>query len=157
SSTAVAGSYSNTGTATARFTDSAGHSRTTTASNTSSYFGASPQVSISKVTVDGATSGDGLSILSGETISWRYTVTNTGNVPLSNVSVTDSQAGVTPKLDSGDTNRNGLLDLNETWVFTATRGTAITGNYSNTGTATGKFTDSSGHVNNATANDGSSY
>ena len=32
------------------------------------------------MTVDGATSGDGLNILTGESISWQYTVTNVGNV-----------------------------------------------------------------------------
>ena len=33
------------------------------------------------MTVDGATSGDGLNILTGESIGWTYVVTNTGNVP----------------------------------------------------------------------------
>ena len=37
------------------------------------------------MTVDGATSGDGRTILTGEPISWRYTVTNVGNVALSSV------------------------------------------------------------------------
>ena len=51
-----------------------------------------PLIDIDKVTVDGATSGDGLNILTGEPIEWRYTVTNPGSVPLSNVSVTDNKA-----------------------------------------------------------------
>ena len=58
-----------------------------TDSDPSSYFGADPQIAINKVTVDGASSGDGNSILTGESISWRYTVTNVGNVALSSVTV----------------------------------------------------------------------
>jgi uncharacterized repeat protein (TIGR01451 family) len=154
--TAVSGNYSNIGTASGNFTDSAGHSRTDTANDASSYFGADPQIAINKVTVDGATSGDGLTILTGDAITWRYTLTNVGNVALSNVSVTDNQPGVTPVLQSGDINSNGLLDLSETWIYTAA-GTAVAASYSNTGTASGKFTDSAGHSRTDTATDLSSY
>src|SRR6185436_18660900 len=109
-----------------------------------------------KVTVDDSASGDGITILTGESISWQYTVTNTGNVPLSSVMVTDNQPGVTPAYQSGDTNNDGKLDLTESWVFIAT-GTAIAGNYSNTGTAKGSFTDTAGHTKTSTATDPSSY
>jgi hypothetical protein len=122
----------------------------------SSYFGADPQIAISKVTVDGSTSGDGLNILTSESIKWRYTVTNVGNVPLSNVTVSDNKPGVTPAYVSGDANSNGKLDLTETWVYEAS-GTAITGSYSNIGTASGKYTDSAGHSRTDTESDGSSY
>ena len=62
------------------------------------------------MTVDGATQGDGLNILTGEWIKWRYTLTNAGNVVLSNVTVTDSQTGVTgPAYVSGDTNNDVRL------------------------------------------------
>ena len=50
------------------------------------------------------------------------------------VTVTDNQ-GVTPVLQSGDDNSNGLLDPGETWIYTAA-GTAIVGQYNNTGTVT---------------------
>ena len=83
---------------------------------------------------------DGLTIITGTTITWPYTVTNVGNVPLSNVTVTDSKTGVTPAYVSGDANSDGKLDLTETWIYEAT-GTAIVGSYSNTGTATGSYTD----------------
>ncbi len=52
----------------------------------------------------------------GSTVTWTYVVTNTGNVPLANVTVTDDQAGVTPVYQGGDTNTNNLLDLTETWT-----------------------------------------
>jgi uncharacterized repeat protein (TIGR01451 family)/LPXTG-motif cell wall-anchored protein len=123
---AIAGTYENTGTA-----DS---SETGPASDTSSYFGENPKLSIDKVTVHGEQSGDGISIPVGSAITWRYTVTNTGNVPLSGITVTDNKPGVSPVYVSGDTNSNGKLDLTETWIFEAS-GTAIAGNYANTGTA----------------------
>ena len=86
------------------------------------------------MTVDGATSGDGITILPGEPITWRYTVTNVGSGRLNNVTVTDTEAGVTPAYVSGDSNGDGMLEPTETWIFEAP-GTAITGPYSNTGTA----------------------
>ncbi len=70
--------------------------------------GTTRRIALDKVTVDAGVSGDGIFILSGEPIVWRYTVTNPGNVPLSNVYVTDDQ-GVTPVYVSGDTNGDGLL------------------------------------------------
>ena len=55
----------------------------------------------------------------GDQVTYTYTVTNEGNCNLTNVTVTDDQ-GLTPILISGDTNSNGWLDLNETWVYEAT-------------------------------------
>ncbi|OBQ66829.1 beta strand repeat-containing protein [Mesorhizobium loti] len=155
------GNYSNVGTATGSFTDDASHVATPSATDGSSYFGADPEIAIDKVTVDGTTSGDGLNILAGEAISWKYTVTNVGNVALSGVNVTDNQGvTVTPDLSGGfnvgDTNHDGMLDLTETWTFTGT-GVAEKGNYSNVGTATGSFTDDASHVATPSATDGSSY
>ena len=154
--TAVAGNYTNVGWARGRFTDTAGHTRSDSANDASSYFGANPQIAINKVTVDGPSAGDGRSILVGENIRWRYTVTNAGNVPLANVTVTDSEAGVTPVFQSGDANGNNLLDRGETWFYTAD-GNAAAGSYSNTGTARGSFADTAGHARTDTATDNSSY
>ena len=122
----------------------------------SSYFGATPQIEIDKVTVWGSSSGDGILAIAGDPITWRYTVTNVGNVPLAGVTVTDNKPGVTPTYVSGDTNGNNRLDLTETWIFQAT-GTAIEGAYSNVGTAAGSFTDSAGHSRSDTETDESSY
>ncbi len=54
----------------------------------------------------------------GDEISYTYNVTNTGNTPLSNVSVSDDRAG-NATYQSGDTNVDNELDVNETWIFTA--------------------------------------
>lgn len=113
-------------------------------------------ISIDKVTVDGTMSGDGLTILTGEPIVWRYTVTNDSNVPLSGVNVTDSEAGVVPAYVSGDTNDDGKLDLDETWIYEA-EGIAGIGDYSNTGTASGSYTDDLGNTSTDTDTDDSSY
>jgi len=123
---AIAGNYNNTGTASS--------TETGPASDTSNYFGENPRISIRKDTVHGQNVGDGLSILAGSAIKWRYTVTNIGNVPLSGITVTDNKPGVTPVYVSGDINENGRLDLTEIWIFEAS-GTAISGAYSNIGTA----------------------
>ncbi|MER9948525.1 hypothetical protein [Mesorhizobium sp. M0047] len=156
---AIVGNYANIGSV-------SGAAGAVTVSDTdgSSYFGANPQIAINKVTVDGTTKGDGLTILSGEAISWEYTVTNAGNVALSDVTVSDNIAGVTPvavvgnghTFNIGDVNDDHKLDINETWLFTAS-GTSVPGSYSNTGTASGSFTDGAGHTGTDAATDGSSY
>ncbi|WP_185973348.1 MULTISPECIES: hypothetical protein [unclassified Mesorhizobium] len=157
--TAVVGDYANVGTV----TGSAG-SVNVTDDDASSYFGADPQIVIDKVTVDDGAKGDHLTILTNEPISWEYTVTNGGNVALSDVTVSDSDGGVTPVAvtgnghvtNIGDINNNNMLDIGEVWKFSAS-GTSVTGPYSNTGTASGSFTDDALHTRTDTATDDSGY
>lgn len=150
--TAIKGRYDNTGTATAAFTDSAGHSGLTK-SDTSYYVGVDPKISINKVTVDGSTSGDALNILVGESIKWRYTVKNEGNVTLSNVVVEDNM-GVTPVRITADSDNK--LVAGQTWIYEAT-GVSVAGDYSNTATATATYLDSAGHDGAPEASDTSNY
>ena len=59
----------------------------------------------------------------GDTITYTYTITNPGNTPLSAISVTDDKVGnITYEggYQSGDTYGDQVLDVGETWVFTAT-------------------------------------
>jgi hypothetical protein len=109
-----------------------------------------PAIDINKVTVYEGQKGDGLTgVIAGHSIGWQYTVTNTGNVSLSNVNVKDNNGTSTTAddfsaiavLDSnahnvGDVNGDGKLNPGEHWQFSAT-GVAIAGNYSNIGTASG--------------------
>lgn len=107
----------------------------------STTFTPQPEINIVKET-DG-TDNQCPDILQGSTVTWTYHVTNPGNVPLSNIVVTDDNGTPLNLLDDftatavmsggfnvGDTNQNNLLDSNETWEFTAT-GTAGTGEYAN--------------------------
>lgn len=54
----------------------------------------------------------------GDEISYTYVVTNIGNTWLSNVVVNDDKAGEAI-YQSGDTDNDGRLDVNETWTLTA--------------------------------------
>ncbi|MEM9273463.1 MAG: hypothetical protein AAGA80_10945, partial [Cyanobacteria bacterium P01_F01_bin.143] len=125
--TAIAGQYDNIGTVTG---DSDGVP--VEAEDPSSYFGIAPEIDIDKVT----NGDDGLNIPLGDAITWTYTVTNTGNVEIENVVLSDDILGTITGPDSGDDNNDGILQITETWIYTAT-GTAIAGQYNNIGTVTG--------------------
>ncbi len=77
----------------------------------------------------------------GGAVTWTYVVTNTGDVPIHDVSVTDDQGVVVPVLPaSGDTDGDGVLGVDEVWTFEAT-GTATRGQYRNVGTVVGSYDD----------------
>lgn len=83
----------------------------------------------------------------GGTVTYAYTVTNPGTVPLSNVSVTDNKCNGLPGRvvgHPGDINKNDLLESNEMWQFTCQ--TNLTETTTNIGTA-------EGHANGLTAID----
>lgn len=89
-----------------------------------------PSIDINKTTVGGAgTPGDGVEITVGDTVTWSYLITNTGNVPLTGIAVSDDQ-GVTVTCPAAE-----MLPA-ETMTCTAT-GTAVLGAYSNIGSVTG--------------------
>jgi uncharacterized repeat protein (TIGR01451 family) len=70
----------------------------------------------------------------GGAVTYTYAVTNPGTVPLSNVTVTDDKCS-SVNFISGDTNKNSLLDSNETWTFACKSNLVQT--TTNTGTAEG--------------------
>ncbi|MCW5521238.1 hypothetical protein J1N09_15455, partial [Aureitalea sp. L0-47] len=76
------------------------------------------------------------------------TVTNAGNVSISNVVVTDPLlGGVVPGPDSGDDDGDGELDVTETWIYTGsyaiTQDDIDAGSVTNTATVTGTAPDQS--------------
>jgi uncharacterized repeat protein (TIGR01451 family) len=73
----------------------------------------------------------------GDIVANTFVVTNTGNVPLANVAVTDDNGtplnfldDFSPAYTGGDTNANDLLDLDETWTYLAAR-TVFAGQHRN--------------------------
>jgi hypothetical protein len=71
--------------------------------------------------------------LVGDPVKWEYVVVNTGDVPLTNVTLTDMQSGVTITFPTP-------LAPRESRSFTA-EGTATEGQYSNLGTVIGTAPD----------------
>lgn len=74
----------------------------------------------------------------GGAVTYTYTVTNPGTVPLSDVSVVDNKCTGLPGRvvgHPGDVNKNNLLESNETWSFTCQ--TNLTKTTTNIGTAEG--------------------
>jgi hypothetical protein len=58
----------------------------------------------------------------GSIVTYTFTVTNPGNVSLHNVMVADPHVGLSAiALQSGgDANTNNILEVTETWIYTAT-------------------------------------
>ncbi len=136
---AATGSYGATVDNTATVTGSNG--QTASADASTKYvcsIQAMPAIEIEKATNgEDADVAPGPYIPEGGAVTWRYVVTNTGNVDLTDVAVTDNM-GVIPVYVSGDVNDDGILQVDETWVYEAT-GTAIAGQYENLGAVTAAF------------------
>ena len=54
----------------------------------------------------------------GQIVPYTFIVTNTGNVTLTGITVSDPNVSPAPAYASGDTNSNGLLDVGESWTYT---------------------------------------
>ena len=113
------------------------------AEDPSHYFGyeATPAVDIEKDT-NGvqADTPSGPNLNPGDPITWTYVVENTGTLPLSPATVTDSEGVVvTCEASLGDAGGDNIIDIllpGESVTCTGT-GTATAGQYSNTATVTG--------------------
>jgi len=92
-------------------------------------------VTVHKPGIKVVKAADKTEVKAGGSVTYTYTVTNTGDTPLLKVKVTDDKcAPVTYK--SGDTDENEILGLEETWTFTCT--TTLTETTTNTAVATGE-------------------
>ncbi|MCB9155794.1 MAG: choice-of-anchor E domain-containing protein [Caldilineaceae bacterium] len=84
-----------------------------------------PNIVIEKLTngvdADSATDPTVPLIQPGDPITWSYVVTNTGNVTFAQnqITVTDSQADITPVLVTSSDNGDTLLSPGESWIYRA--------------------------------------
>ncbi|MBX3014167.1 MAG: hypothetical protein KF832_21780 [Caldilineaceae bacterium] len=101
-----------------------------TSTDPSHYFGAEPAIVIKKATNgEDADTPTGPLIPVGGAVTWTYVVTNTGNLPLTNVAVTDDQGVVV-------TCPQTTLAPQASMLCTGT-GVAVEGQYANWGTVIG--------------------
>ena len=92
------------------------------------YFERLPAINITKIP-------NPLSLPSGSgSVTYAYTVTNIGQVPMNTVWVKDNKCSSVQYV-SGDTNNNSLLNLDETWKYTCTK--TVSQTETNTATAHG--------------------
>jgi uncharacterized repeat protein (TIGR01451 family) len=113
--TAIAGPYSNTATVRGELLNS---ERFVSDSDASNYIGTVLQSAAINV-VKSSTTTEVNTI--DQNVPYTFTVTNVGNVALTNIIVTDTNLTSGPLFVSGDTNSNGSLDLSEIWIFSGTR------------------------------------
>jgi hypothetical protein len=127
---AQAGQYGNLGTATGSY-----GVLQVSDSEPSHYFGVAPAIDIEKATNgEDADVPTGPVVKVGSTVTWTYVLTNTGNVPLTNVKVADDK-GVVPVCPAG---WDRSLAVGQSVTCTAT-GKATAGQYGNLGTVTGQY------------------
>ena len=74
----------------------------------------------------------------GGLVTYTYEVANTGNVPLSSVTLGDDKCDA-PVYVSGDSNANEKLDTSETWTYTCAA--TLTATTKNIATASGSYGD----------------
>ena len=161
SGTAKAGEYVNVATVSGVATDYSKNTATITGTEDDCYYGATPSIAIVKTTNG---TDDLCPILSvGDSVTWTYSVTNTGDIALNNIKVSDDNGTPGDLTDdffanyvSGDVNGNGYLDLTETWLFSAS-GTVEDGHYDNIATVSGDATDDLQNVVTVTASEDDCY
>ncbi len=77
----------------------------------------------------------------GDVLTYSLSLVNTGDVSISAVNLTDPLASTGPTYQSGDTDTDNVLDVGETWIYTATHNVTQAdinaGSFLNTATATG--------------------
>ena len=140
----TAGQYTNIARVTGNPVDAAGVDLAgvtdPTDTDPSNHFGVNAAINVVKNTNgQDANTPPGPQLAVGSTATFTYIVTNTGNVTLGTVAVTDDNGtpgtpgdDLTATLTGGDTNGNGRLETTETWTFTATH-VVTAGQYSNIG------------------------
>jgi uncharacterized repeat protein (TIGR01451 family) len=120
--------------------------------DSSHYFGASPEISLEKFT----NQKEFAFVRVGEPLTWTYRVSNSGNVPLIDLAIEDSDPNVDPGFIGGDLDVNDQLDPGEIWIYEA-YSLAIEGLYTNTATIEAGFIDDLGNQTTVNADASSGY
>jgi hypothetical protein len=172
SGAATAGQYNNIGDAKDSFTDSAGQVASLDQTSPSSYFGATPGISIDKqVSIDGGahwldvTNGnlaDITSIALGANVEFRVIVTNTSTGTLTETGISVTDAADTPYINGVNFKFGG-----QTTIATLAAGASVTsdalitpalgGLHSDTATVTGTAADAFGDTAAVTDHDSANY
>ncbi|MCO6417883.1 hypothetical protein JYK14_17185, partial [Siccirubricoccus sp. KC 17139] len=167
---AGAGTYSNTATVTGKYTDAYG-SKTVSDRDSSSYFGAAPKVDVEKyVSVDGgrtwydADTGPGPLATEGVAVKFKFVVTNTGNVTLNNITLSDDQldlngrsSGTAIKIASLDAYSSSFCGDNDSSYTLIVNGSWQAGQHTDTATVTVTYTDDFGHSTTVTDSDSANF
>jgi hypothetical protein len=100
------------------------------------YFGVSPAVQIVKKvqTLFDANSPQGPLVAIGTTVQWDYEITNTGNVPLTGITVVDDNGTPGSPGDDFSVTCATELAVDESATCTAASGTAVAGQFTNVAT-----------------------
>lgn len=118
--TVIAGQFTGSGSV-----EAAGGLQNVADADAANYFGSAPAVNLATF-VDGedADLPTGPILAIGSFKFFTYSVTNSGNIALANVVVTDDNGtpgntadDFNPSYSGGDANSNNLLDLGETWTY----------------------------------------
>ncbi len=80
-------------------------------------------------------------VLAGEDVTYHYVITNTGDVPLADVSLVDDRCQAIDPV-GGDRDQDGLLDVGEAWTYTCDA--VLTEDTLNTARASGQPSDGGG-------------
>ena len=103
---------------------------------TTTTFGQNPSIALIKTGVFKDENEDGFAQV-GETIDYTFTVTNTGNVTVSNITISDPLPGITLSGGSIDLDPGAFDDSTLTATYTLTQADIDNGGVSNQATATG--------------------
>lgn len=138
SGSAIMGQYANVATVSGTAVGPV-NSISASAADPSHYFGIDPSIDLEKMTNgDDADAAPGPLIPVDDPVMWTYVITNTGNVTVTNVVLTDDQLGAITDFVGSDLNGDGALSPGEVWIYQAP-GTATPGQYENSGTVTGEI------------------
>lgn len=82
-------------------------------------------------------------VMTGNSVTYTFTVKNTGNVTLNTIVLSDLKCNSGPTYQSGDSTNSGKLDVNETWTYicthTLTQDDVDAGSLVNTAAVTSKL------------------